>query len=287
MSGQGIGCHTYDNLDEAWPELLKWLPPQDLLISVYNHDRLGGDFLAHFRHAINFHDAPLPRYAGLNAVSWALLAGETEHGVTWHTVSPAFDAGDIVLQETFRIEPEWIALNLAMKSVDVGCHLLTRILDQLVQDSFSSFKQDLSQRTYFGRKLVPYGGRFPFLASLECIDRLRRATSYFPMPNSFCAPAVIVGNTTMKLIQFTMRPREVDEPPGTCLSNGPSGAVFSIVGGTIAAELVQLTSTRPIRTTDPGIHEVLHPGVQAEVDSSSYDALGLPIREPVSALHSF
>src|SRR3569832_1850787 len=33
--------------------------------------------------AINFHDGPLPRYAGLNATSWAILAGEATHGGAW------------------------------------------------------------------------------------------------------------------------------------------------------------------------------------------------------------
>jgi len=33
------------------------------------------------RRAANFHDGPLPRYAGLNAPAWALLAGETQCGV--------------------------------------------------------------------------------------------------------------------------------------------------------------------------------------------------------------
>ena len=37
--------------------------------------RLGG---------INFHDGPLPRYAGLYVTAWALMNRETSHGVTWH-----------------------------------------------------------------------------------------------------------------------------------------------------------------------------------------------------------
>lgn len=33
--------------------------------------------------AVNFHDGPLPRHAGLNAPVWAILAGEARHGITW------------------------------------------------------------------------------------------------------------------------------------------------------------------------------------------------------------
>ena len=35
------------------------------------------------RFAINFHDAPLPKYAGLNATTWAILNNEKSHGITW------------------------------------------------------------------------------------------------------------------------------------------------------------------------------------------------------------
>ena len=40
------------------------------------------------RATINFHDGPLPRYAGLNTPAWALMNGETAYGVSWHLVTP-------------------------------------------------------------------------------------------------------------------------------------------------------------------------------------------------------
>ncbi|MFM1873693.1 MAG: hypothetical protein RL398_3115, partial [Planctomycetota bacterium] len=58
------------------------------------------------RTAINFHDGPLPRYAGLNATCWAILHGEQEHGVTWHVIEPKADTGAILLQQSFAIEAE-------------------------------------------------------------------------------------------------------------------------------------------------------------------------------------
>src|SRR5262249_44928462 len=43
------------------------------------------------RAAINFHDGPLPRYAGLNAPTWALLRREREYGITWHVMTEQLD----------------------------------------------------------------------------------------------------------------------------------------------------------------------------------------------------
>jgi chemotaxis protein methyltransferase CheR len=57
---------------------LKLLPPFDFLFSVVNEHILRDDVLSLPRRlAINYHDAPLPRYAGTHATSWALLNNET------------------------------------------------------------------------------------------------------------------------------------------------------------------------------------------------------------------
>ncbi|HEY7784569.1 MAG TPA: formyltransferase family protein, partial [Pyrinomonadaceae bacterium] len=57
----------------------------DYLFSVVNERILSSKILASPRRlAINYHDAPLPRYAGTHATSWALLNREREHGVSWH-----------------------------------------------------------------------------------------------------------------------------------------------------------------------------------------------------------
>ena len=58
------------------------------------------------RGAINFHDGPLPDYAGLNVTSWALLNKEREHGVTWHVMFEGVDEGDILEQVRFPIAAE-------------------------------------------------------------------------------------------------------------------------------------------------------------------------------------
>ncbi|MDX1548781.1 MAG: formyltransferase family protein, partial [Rhodothermales bacterium] len=55
------------------------------------------------RAAINFHDGPLPAYAGLNVPAWALMNREPAHGVTWHLMEARVDAGGILVQRTFPV----------------------------------------------------------------------------------------------------------------------------------------------------------------------------------------
>ena len=66
--------------------------PFDYLFSIANLSVVPARILALPRlGAINFHDGPLPRYAGLHATTWAILNQETSHGVTWHEMRELVD----------------------------------------------------------------------------------------------------------------------------------------------------------------------------------------------------
>jgi methionyl-tRNA formyltransferase len=93
----------------------------DYLFSVANLRMLPVAVLARARKlAINFHDGLLPRYAGLNATSWALMAQEPVHGVTWHEMTERADAGRIVRQASFEMSPAETALSLNAKCYEAG-----------------------------------------------------------------------------------------------------------------------------------------------------------------------
>ncbi|MCA9611080.1 MAG: peptide synthetase, partial [Myxococcales bacterium] len=62
--------------------------------------------------AINFHDGPLPRYAGVNATTWAILHGERTHGVTFHLIEGGVDEGDVLAQRVFELADRETALTL-------------------------------------------------------------------------------------------------------------------------------------------------------------------------------
>jgi methionyl-tRNA formyltransferase len=81
--------------------------------------------------AINFHDGPLPRYAGLYATSWALLHGEEQHGVSWHTMLADIDAGEILKQQLFPISAEDTAFDLNVKAYEAAIASFTELVDEL------------------------------------------------------------------------------------------------------------------------------------------------------------
>ena len=87
--------------------------PFDWLLSIANLDMIPDAVLAlPTRGAVNFHDGPLPRYAGLNAPVWALLNGEAEYGISWHMISGGIDEGGLFAQSFFDVAPDESVLTL-------------------------------------------------------------------------------------------------------------------------------------------------------------------------------
>lgn len=90
--------------------------PFDYLFSINNSYLLPASVLGLPRQqVINYHDSPLAAYAGVNATFWALVNGETEHGVTWHLVDVSIDTGDILVQHRFAIDPNTTSIQLNMR----------------------------------------------------------------------------------------------------------------------------------------------------------------------------
>ena len=98
---------------------------------------------------INYHDSPLPKYAGLYATSWALLNGETEYAVTWHEVSAEIDAGRIFKQASVPILADDTAFSLNLRCFDAAINSFGELIQELVIDVAKPYPQDLSQRSYF------------------------------------------------------------------------------------------------------------------------------------------
>ncbi|MCA9710196.1 MAG: hypothetical protein KDK70_30430, partial [Myxococcales bacterium] len=93
----------------------------DLLLSVRNPWLLPASVLGAVRQrAVNFHDSPLPRYAGLHATSWALLHGEREHGISWHEITTGVDEGRLLCQVKVPIAADDTALTLNTKCYEAA-----------------------------------------------------------------------------------------------------------------------------------------------------------------------
>jgi len=83
---------------------------------------------------VNIHPSLLPKYKGLNTHQRVLDAGEEEHGITIHYVTPELDSGPIIWQSSFFIKPDDTAETLEEKVHQLEHQWYPWVIDQLVRD---------------------------------------------------------------------------------------------------------------------------------------------------------
>ncbi|MGR3627919.1 MAG: AMP-binding protein, partial [Sulfitobacter sp.] len=152
----------------------------DWLLSIANLRLIPQTVLAlPTRGAVNFHDGPLPRYAGLNTPAWAIINGEAQHGVSWHLIEAGVDTGDLLAQREVEIAPDETAFSLNSKCYAAGMESFGAVLAQLESGKLQSTAQDLSQRSYFAKDKRPEnGGLIDFTKSAGEISALVRGLDF-------------------------------------------------------------------------------------------------------------
>jgi natural product biosynthesis luciferase-like monooxygenase protein len=169
----------------------------DYLFSIAHLEKLPDRVLELPRRcAINFHDGPLPRYAGLNAPAWALMNQEPYFGVCWHRMTGAIDRGPVLKRETFAIDPEETAVSLNTKCLAAGMRTFSLLVADLASDAVLEEAEARSARSYFGRY------RRPAAASLIDWNRsgpelgaLVRGLQFGPYPNPLGSPKILLKDT--------------------------------------------------------------------------------------------
>lgn len=81
--------------------------------------------------SINIHYSLLPKWRGASPVESAVLAGETETGVTIQKMVYEMDAGDILAQEKVDIIPTETAPELRKRLIEIGGKLLVSLLPNI------------------------------------------------------------------------------------------------------------------------------------------------------------
>ncbi len=139
--------------------------------------------------AINFHDGPLPAYAGLNAPAWALLKGADRYGVTWHLMTSGVDQGDIVAQSPVALAQDETALSLNMKCFAAARDGFPALVAQLADGELVPIPQESSERSWFGPHDRPdLAGLLDWSRPAAELERHVRALDFGPYPNPLARP---------------------------------------------------------------------------------------------------
>lgn len=254
---------------DSGPGLTDRLAPYefDYLFSITNLSVLPAEVLEMAgTMAINFHDGPLPAYAGLHATTWALLAGERSHGVSWHVMEPAVDRGDLLKQSIFDVAADATAQSLNIACYEHAVSTFEELVADIVGDRVERQVQDDAGRSYFGRKRRPAAaGTIVWSDPVAAIDRLVRALDFGLYENPLARAKVLIGERLFAVDRLDVVEEPAGASPGTILSVDGASITVAAADGRVAVH--------EISSSDRGQHTPA--GAIAEAGLSVGDRLAV------------
>lgn len=129
---------------------------------------------------LNIHASLLPRWRGAAPIQRAILAGDSETGITIMQMDVGLDTGDMLLRHSCPIAETDDAQSLHDKLAEMGATSIVEALNLLEQDCLIPVSQDDDAACY-AAKLLKSEARIDWQLDAHQIARAVRAYNPFPM----------------------------------------------------------------------------------------------------------
>ncbi len=157
---------------------------------------------------INIHGSLLPRWRGAAPIQRAILAGDTETGITIMQMDEGLDTGDILCAEPIAIGPATTCVELHDRLAVLGGRMIVYALNGLEHGILSATPQADAEACY-ASKLSREEGRLDWRQSARELERRVRAFS--PWPGAWFEHA----GTRIKVIEAQVMGNVTNTAPGT------------------------------------------------------------------------
>ena len=209
------------------------------------------------RAAINFHDGPLPLYAGLNAPAWALYDGVEPYGISWHIIEPGIDTGDLVKTRSFDLEPGETSLSLNTRNFATAIDTFAELVDDIVSDNVVRTPQDMTAlgTTYSRHDRLPALAVLDWTQAAHLLDRTVRALTFGPYPNPLGMAKALVGNRVVLVTSTELVESPVESPPapGEVVGISDDRLVVATGDGQVAITSVVSLTGSPVGISELGL----------------------------------
>jgi methionyl-tRNA formyltransferase len=149
---KGLTVHQFKSLKA--PEAVEAMKAADADIGImaYVLQFAPQDFVNIPKHGtIQYHPSLLPKYRGPSSISWPIICGEKETGLTIFRPSDGLDEGAIILQKTTPIGPDDTLGSVYFDRLfPMGVAAMLEAADLVVAGKHTETVQDESQATYEG-----------------------------------------------------------------------------------------------------------------------------------------
>ena len=210
----GIPIHYIDRMTEEEVAPLKALDLDLILVGGFSIILKKPLLDIPAKGCVNTHSSLLPRHRGPNPFSAAILAGDTETGVTFHWMDEDIDTGDIVAQFPMPLNERSTMLGLYREACELAGEKIVGVLDSIANGTVTAIPQDPSQATYEKKPSIAESW-IDWTQPAEAIDRQVRGMSPQPSVRFRWRDNLVYVHRVV----YSADP--VEAPPGTVLENQP------------------------------------------------------------------
>jgi methionyl-tRNA formyltransferase len=217
----GIPVHLTERVDAATIDLVKRAVPDVIVVNSW-YTRMPPELYNLPPHGtLNLHDSLLPKFTGFSPVSWALISGESEFGLTVHRMDDALDTGDILIQHSLPIKPTDTGTELVLRGMDLIPGALRDALSALESGTAVWRPQNKAERTYF-HKCSERDSLIDWVWPAEDLERFVRALSE-PYPRAF----TFYRGERIEVLEARVSEARYGGTPGRVIVQEGGGAVVS------------------------------------------------------------
>ncbi len=196
-------------------ETLRSYQPDVMIVAAYGLILPIGVLTTPTYGCLNIHASLLPRWRGAAPIHRALLAGDSETGITIMQMDKGLDTGDMIYKISAPIEADDTAASLHDKMAELGATAIITVLKDLPHYQAQAVPQDDSQANY-AEKLVKTEGEIYWTQSATEIERQIRGLTPWPGAYTFLA-----GQRVKILASLPVNPsQQTNQPAGTVISVG-------------------------------------------------------------------
>jgi methionyl-tRNA formyltransferase len=121
----------------------------DMIVTAAYGQIIGTKLLYYPKYkSINVHGSLLPKHRGGAPIQRSIINGDSETGITIMYMAKGMDSGDILAQESLKIELTDNSDSLFIKLADLGAKMINPTIDKLVKNEITPIKQKEEEVTY-------------------------------------------------------------------------------------------------------------------------------------------
>jgi methionyl-tRNA formyltransferase len=163
---------------------------------------------------INSHFSLLPRWRGADPITFAILNGDAETGVSLMLIVEKLDEGPLLAQAPFQLAPDITTPELTEELIMLSYHMLKQIIPVYEAGEAKPYPQSINIKPTYSRKLTKADGLIDWHKPAEIIERKIRAFIEWPKSRATLAgkEVIITKARVSSSTEYRVQSTELGKP---------------------------------------------------------------------------